>query len=56
MGAFSLSCSAVYKAATGLDLPFTQIGKPHRLTYEFVNSMLHRQVKELRGEDQPLNV
>lgn len=56
MGAFSLSCSAVYKAVTGLDLPFTQIGKPYKVTYDFANLMLHRRVEELRGKDQPLNV
>lgn len=56
MGAFSLSCNSVYKAATGFDLPFTQIGKPHRVTFEFAESMLRRRVKELRGADQDLNV
>ncbi|RSH78616.1 uncharacterized protein EHS24_002345 [Apiotrichum porosum] len=56
MGAFSLSIASVYKAATGLDLPFTQIGKPHHLTYEFADSMLTRHTKQLRGVDQDLNV
>lgn len=44
------------QAATGLDLPFTQIGKPHHLTYEFADSMLTRHTKQLRGVDQDLNV
>lgn len=57
MGAFSTSCSAVYAAATGLKLPFTQYGKPHRPTYEFADAMLHRRADELRGPGaEKLNV
>ncbi|WOO77237.1 putative CDP-alcohol phosphatidyltransferase class-I family protein [Vanrija pseudolonga] len=57
MGAFSTSCSAVYAAATGLPLPFTQYGKPHRPTYEFADKMLRRRADELRGPGaESLNV
>lgn len=48
MGAFSLSVASVFKAATGADLPFTQLGKPHHITYEFADRMLAARGKELR--------
>lgn len=55
MGAFRISVEAVYKACTGLPLPYHQYGKPHHATYEFANTMLDRQAKSL-GVNAPLNV
>lgn len=50
MGAFSLALEAVYKAATGAELPYTQFGKPHTSTYSFADAMLRRHLSEA-GED-----
>jgi len=44
------------QAATGLELPYKQFGKPYKLTYEFADAMLRRRTEELRGEDEELNV
>lgn len=55
MGAFRISTEAVYKACTGLQLPYHQYGKPYRASYEFANTMLDRQAKSL-GVNGPLDV
>ena len=40
------------KDITGLELPYTQFGKPHTTTYDFAETMLRRHVKELGGDAQ----
>lgn len=55
MGAFSLAVRSVYHAATGLELPFTQLGKPYAMTYDFADKMLRDRAGEL-GESGELRV
>jgi ribonucleotide monophosphatase NagD (HAD superfamily) len=35
---------------TGLELPFTQFGKPHKTTYDFAETMLRRHLKQMGGD------
>ncbi|KAK4688998.1 hypothetical protein P7C73_g1117, partial [Tremellales sp. Uapishka_1] len=57
MGAFRLSVESIYKATTGLELPYLQYGKPQKATYAFAEEMLRRDMKRLgRDPSAPLNV
>ncbi|KAL7423421.1 hypothetical protein Q5752_001001 [Cryptotrichosporon argae] len=56
MGAFSLAVSEVYKATTGLDLPFTQYGKPHAPTYAFADDMLRQHAAAIGANAEALSV
>ncbi|WWC63245.1 TIGR01456 family HAD hydrolase [Kwoniella dejecticola CBS 10117] len=56
-GAFRLSLESVYKATTGLDLPYVQFGKPFKATYDFSELMLRRYLKQVgRDPNGQLNV
>ncbi|KAK8854859.1 TIGR01456 family HAD hydrolase [Kwoniella newhampshirensis] len=56
-GAFRLSLEAVYKATTGLQLPYKQFGKPFKATYDFSELSLRRYLSSVgRNPDVPLNV
>ncbi|WWD18993.1 TIGR01456 family HAD hydrolase [Kwoniella shandongensis] len=56
-GAFRLSLEAVYKATTGLELPYKQFGKPFKATYDFSELSLRRYLSSVgRNPDIPLNV
>lgn len=54
MGAFRIGLDAVYQHLTGCALPYTQIGKPFKTTYDFAERMLRRRLDEMgrpsRGE------
>jgi len=52
MGAFRIALESVYKEISGLELPFTQFGKPHKTTYDFAETMLRRHLKEIGGDSE----
>ncbi|WVF72738.1 TIGR01456 family HAD hydrolase [Kwoniella sp. CBS 6097] len=56
-GAFRLSLEAIYKNTTGLELPYTQFGKPFKATYDFSEIMLRRYLASVgRDPNGPMNV
>ena len=55
MGAFRIALEAIYKATTGADLPYTQLGKPYTSTYAFADAMLRRHLGDL-GDDPEKNL
>jgi len=48
-GAFREAFQAVFRAATGAEYPYTQYGKPSRLTYDYGMSMLRAQFGDQAG-------
>ncbi|EIW67341.1 hypothetical protein TREMEDRAFT_33906, partial [Tremella mesenterica DSM 1558] len=57
MGAFRLALAAVYNELTGLDLTYTQYGKPYHETYAFAEKMLRQHIKGMgRDPSERLNV
>ena len=57
MGAFRIGLDAVYQHLTGCALPYTQIGKPFKTTYDFAERMLRRRLNEMgRPSGGELNV
>jgi ribonucleotide monophosphatase NagD (HAD superfamily) len=57
MGAFRIGLDAVYQHLTGCSLPYTQIGKPFKTTYDFAERMLRRRLEEMgRPSEGALNV
>lgn len=42
-GAFRVALAAIYKEFTGRALPMTLYGKPHSVTYQYAESLLHAQ-------------
>ncbi|OCF37871.1 HAD hydrolase [Kwoniella heveanensis BCC8398] len=56
-GAFRLALEKIYKTTTGLDLPYTQFGKPFKATYDFSELMLRRHLSSVgRDPNGALNV
>eukprot|EP00127_Corallochytrium_limacisporum_P003634 Clim_evm22s151 gene=Clim_evmTU22s151 len=51
-GAFRQALESVYKLVHGVDLPYTQFGKPHELTYEFAERVLRRQGRRMGMSDE----
>lgn len=47
--AFKTALQAIHKEATGHDVAITQLGKPHRLTYDFAQAMLERHLRHISG-------
>jgi len=50
-GAFKEAFQSVFKAAAGAAYPYTQLGKPHKLTYNYGKKMLDAQCKYLYGSE-----
>jgi HAD superfamily hydrolase (TIGR01456 family) len=48
-GAFKSALKAIHKEATGHDVKITQLGKPHKQTYDFAQSMLVEHLKHISG-------
>ncbi|GHJ89943.1 hypothetical protein NliqN6_6345 [Naganishia liquefaciens] len=46
-GAFRLAVEQIYKATTGLDLQYTQYGKPHAVTYNFAQEMIMKHLHDI---------
>ncbi|WVN90213.1 TIGR01456 family HAD hydrolase [Cryptococcus depauperatus CBS 7841] len=56
-GAFRIGLDAIYKATTGLNLPYTQYGKPFKATYDFSEHSLRQYLKSVgRDANVPLSV
>lgn len=56
-GAFRIGLESVYKATTGLDLTYTQYGKPFKATYDFSELSLRRYLASVgRDASVPLHV
>ncbi|KAJ7502839.1 HAD-like domain-containing protein [Mycena galericulata] len=53
-GAFKEAFQAVFKALTGSEYPYVQLGKPSRATYDFATRVLSDQLHDLTGHSGPL--
>ncbi|KAK0551446.1 hypothetical protein OC846_002025 [Tilletia horrida] len=51
-GAFRIAAEAIYQATTGRPLQYTVFGKPERLTYEYAEAVLRKQIEAPNSDRQ----